>query len=410
MATKAKVSEKPKSTVKKTNNQKNTKAVHKSDRLSKRNTSMDIIRVVAVFFVVSIHFFLNNGYYSETHIGISMYIMCTMRTLFATCIPLFLILTGYLMSKKTLCKRYYLGLVRILLIYVMSSIACLIFKIKYIYMEFDFKTAVLEFLEFKMAPYGWYIELYIGLFFLIPFFNIMYNALNTQKSKKALLVTFFVISILPTAFNIFSFTGEELWYNPSTLDSISKVFPNWWEGLYPFAFYFIGCYIREYGLRIKTPVAIILLLVSIAGFGAFNFFRSYNTTFEYGKYISWQGIEPFVMAVLIFTLLSRIKANKMPRWLRWILWKMSDSALGIYLLSYIFDAIAYPILLNNVPVMTDRLKYYFVIVPIVFLGSLVLSLLLNIILKLLGFVAQQFKDIFAVLSSDTPQENVENEN
>lgn len=404
MATKAKTLEKPKAIA------NNTRSVNKADKLGRRNTSMDIIRTVAVFFVVSIHFFLNNGYYSESHVGISMYIMCTMRTLFTACIPLFLILTGYLMSKKTLCKGYYLGLVRILLIYIMSSIACVLFKIKYVFLEIDFKTAVLELLSFKMAPYSWYIEMYIGLFLLIPFFNIMYNGLNTQKNKKALLVTFFIISILPTAFNIFSFTGEEVWYNPDTLASISKIFPDWWEMLYPFAFYFVGCYIREYGLKIKTPVAIILLLVSIAGFGAFNFFRSYHTVFEDSKYISWQGIEPFIMAVLIFTLLSRIKADKLPRWLRWILWKVSDSALGIYLLSYIFDTMAYPILLSRVPVMTDRLKYYFVIVPVVFIGSMVLSLLLNIILKLLGFVAQQFKDIFAVLKSDTPQENTENEN
>lgn len=122
--------------------------------------------------------------------------------------------------------------------------------------------------------------------------------------------------------------------------------------IYPITYYFIGTYIREYGLKIKTPIAIITLAVSIASFGAFNFFRSYNTTFESGSYIGWQGIEPFVMAVLIFTLLSRIKANKMPSWIRWVLWKISDAALGIYLLSYIFDTIAYKKLLQAVPVMS----------------------------------------------------------
>lgn len=395
MATKS--LEKPKSTAK---NTKNTKGLSNADRLSKRNTSMDIVRIVAVFFVVSIHFFLNNEYYSEKHIGANMYIMCTMRTLFSTCIPLFLMLTGYLMSKKTLCKKYYFGIVRILLIYLMASIACIIFDINYFCYAIDFKTAILGILNFQMAPYSWYIEMYIGLFLLIPFLNIMYNGLNTQKRKKALVVTLFVISILPTAFNIFSLTGEDVWYNPSDLANITYLFPDWWEGIYPITFYFMGCYIREYGLKLKTPVAIILLLTSIAGFGGFNFFRSYNTEFESGAYIGWKGIEPFVMSVLIFVLLSRIKADKMLRWVRWTFWKISDSALGIYLLSYIFDTIAYKILLDNVPVMTDRLKYYIVIVPAVFICSLLLSLLLNVILRLLDFVAEQLKDIFALIKAE----------
>lgn len=183
--------------------------VMKLEKLNKRNTSMDIIRVVAVFFVVSIHFLLNNEYYYEDNIGVNMFIMCTMRTLFATCIPLFLLLTGYLMSKKTLCKRYYLGLVRIMLIYVISGIVCALFKRNYLKLDIDFKTAVMELLNFTLAPYGWYIELYIGLFLIIPFLNILYNGINSQRHKKILLVTLFSMTILPTLFNIFSFTSKQ---------------------------------------------------------------------------------------------------------------------------------------------------------------------------------------------------------
>lgn len=379
----------------------------KLEKLNKRNTSMDIIRVVAVFFVVSIHFFFNNGYYYENHIGMNMYIMCTMRTLFTTCIPLFLLLTGYLMSEKTLCKKYYTGLARIILIYVISGIACVLFKRNYLRLDVDFKTTIIELFEFTLAPYGWYIEMYIGLFLIIPFLNILYNGINSQKHKKLLLITLFSMTILSTLFNIFSLTSEQVWYNPSETDAITKIIPNWWSMIYPITYYFIGTYIREYGLKIKNSVAILVLILSLAGFGAFNFFRSYNTTFENGAYISWQGIEPFVMAVLIFTLLSRIKANKMPQWIRWVLWKISDATLGIYLLSYIFDTIAYERLLQAVPVMPERLKYYFAVVPFVFVCSLALSLVLNLVLKLMGFAVEQVKGIFSTLKSDTTQEITE---
>lgn len=364
---------------------------------------MDITRVIAVFFVVSIHFFLNNEYYYENHIGASMYIMCVMRTLFATCIPLFLMLTGYLMNKKILCKRYYLGVVRILLIYLMSGIACVLFKRNVLELDVDLKTAVIETLNFTIAPYGWYIEMYIGLFLIIPFLNIMYHGIKSQKHKKVLLVTLFFMTTLPTMFNIFTFTSSQPWYNPETTDVVTKLLPSWWEGIYPITYYCIGAYICEYGLKIKTPIAVIALPLLATGFGAFNFFRSYNTTFESGEYMGWQGIEPFVMGVLLFVLLSRIKADNLPNWIRWVLWKMSDAALGIYLLSYIFDTIAYDILLHSVTVMSDRLKYYFIVVLCVFLCSLVLSLALNVILKLISFAISQIKGIFTILKNDTAE-------
>ncbi len=70
-------------------------------KLEKRNPALDIIRIVAAFTVLSVHFFLHNGFYYETVQGTSMYIMTLMRTLFSVCVPLFMILTGYLMCNKT---------------------------------------------------------------------------------------------------------------------------------------------------------------------------------------------------------------------------------------------------------------------------------------------------------------------
>ena len=38
-------------------------------RLERRDSSLDIIRIVAVFTVLSVHFFLHNGFYSESVSG-----------------------------------------------------------------------------------------------------------------------------------------------------------------------------------------------------------------------------------------------------------------------------------------------------------------------------------------------------
>lgn len=68
--------------------------------LTKRNINIDFIKVCAVFFVISIHFFLNTGFYKTNISCPRMYIMVGMRTFFMMCVPLFILITGYLMNKK----------------------------------------------------------------------------------------------------------------------------------------------------------------------------------------------------------------------------------------------------------------------------------------------------------------------
>lgn len=75
----------------------------------KRNLNLDLIRSIAVFSVLSVHFFLNNGFYEYPVDGGRMYMMVAMRTFFMICVPLFLILTGYLMNKKKLSIEYFSG-------------------------------------------------------------------------------------------------------------------------------------------------------------------------------------------------------------------------------------------------------------------------------------------------------------
>ena len=74
---------------------------------SKRNPAMDIVRCIALFFVVAVHFFLNTGYYEEIIQGPSLFVMTLLRSGFMICVPLFLVLSGYLMRNRTPSVAYY---------------------------------------------------------------------------------------------------------------------------------------------------------------------------------------------------------------------------------------------------------------------------------------------------------------
>ena len=335
-------------------------------KLQSRNTSMDIIRIVAAFTVLSVHFFLHNGFYSNIVQGVPMYIMVLMRTLFSVCVPLFMILTGYLMSHKTLSRKYYSGISKTLIIFVLATLACMIFKAVHDNEPLTLKSFILGTLDFTGANYSWYIEMYIGLFLLVPFLNLAYNKLKNKRQKQVLVLTLVFLTIIPTLFNIFNFDNPAWWSDPKTSDTFAKLVPSWWMGFYPIAYYFTGCYIREYGIKLNTRSMLVLFLLAILIFGTFNFYRSYGTTFKSGSYVYWYGFEPYVLSVLLFVLLSRIKTDNMNEKVKFVLWKVSDLALGIYLISFIFDTIVYAVLNEKITVMTDRLPFYFVTVPIVF--------------------------------------------
>ena len=48
-----------------------------------------------------------------------------------------------------------------------------------------------RFLNYEVIPYGWYIEMYICLFLLIPFLNLIYKCLDTQRKKTNIDCYFF---------------------------------------------------------------------------------------------------------------------------------------------------------------------------------------------------------------------------
>lgn len=350
-------------------------------KLEKRNPALDIIRIVAAFAVLSVHFFLHNGFYYETVQGIPMYIMTLMRTLFSVCVPLFMILTGYLMCNKTLSKKYYKGISKTLIVFVIATLACMLFKTFHDNEEFSLIKFVFNTFDFTGANYSWYVEMYIGLFLIAPFLNLAYNNLGSQRKKQVLVFTFAAIVILPSLFNIFNFESIAWWGDPTSSDTFQKIVPSWWTGVYPIAYYFVGCYFREYGMKIKTSTLLAVFFAAIVLFGSFNFYRSYGTTFKSGVYVYWYGFEPYVLSSFLFVLLTRIKTDKLSIKTKFALWKLSDLALGIYLISFIFDKLVYPVLNQTITPMQERLPFYLITVPIVFILSAVASFIMNALAK-----------------------------
>jgi surface polysaccharide O-acyltransferase-like enzyme len=277
------------------------------------------------------------------------------------------------MANKTLSAKYYKGIVKTLVIYVLASLLCYLYNCKIGTYVFSLTDFLKQLLDFRAAQYAWYVEMYIGLFLIIPFINLSYNGLTTKKHKQILLLTLVVMTSLPGAFNI-----------------KGALLPDFWLNLYPVTYYFFGCYLREFGLKISKWLNSLLLVIATLSFGIVSYYLSYGTGFLWGMWQNWQSIFILLQTVLLFNLLKDVKFNREKKagWcMSWLLAKISDLSFGAYLVSFIFDNYFYKKLSVAVPIVSDRFLYIFVLVPLVYVCSLLLSLIIN---TLYTFVAKLF--------------------
>lgn len=341
-----------------------------------RNANIDLIKCIAALSVISVHFFWNAGYYTEPMIGKRMLFMTFMRTSFMVCVPLFLIITGYLMSGKKLSAKYFYGIVHTIVMYIIISLFCLLYK-HIGGQELSLKEAVKGILDYTAAPYAWYVEMYIGLFVMIPFLNILYQNLENRKAKRFLLFILSCMIVVPTIFNIDG----------------SKYVPAYWTGIWPILYYFIGCYIREYKPKIPLKLNLFLIVVILIFSTVFNYIRCFGECFEFTSYNDWYGWQNFVSTVLVFLFVNNLDLSRIPALMKKVFSYVAKLSLGIYLASWIVDDWYYSRLLTKVPVMISRLEYFPVSVCFVFIFSLLLAsagdaiqtIIMNLLGKLLNF-------------------------
>lgn len=320
-----------------------------------RDFGLDLARAAAGVLTLSVHFFLNNGFYETPASGKTMLAACMVRMLCMTCVPLFLLITGYTCIGRRWSKGYYRKLLPVLFTYVLAGGACVAFRVLWLGERFGLRGLVRQFTTYAAAPYGWYIEMYIGLFLLSPFLNAAWHALD-EGGKKALVLSLGGLTALPGLVN-----------------QLGTLLPVWWVSVYPLTYYVLGAWLREHPVRLKGWQ----LLACWAGLAAVVGVKGYLTAGG-GPYVwmpedQWGSLVLTLEAVCLFSCLSRARGERVPRPLRWCVARVARLALPMYLVSYIADQIVYPVLAQAVPEAHKRLFAMPVVVPVTVLCSLLLA-------------------------------------
>lgn len=345
----------------------------------KRNTALDIIRCFALFFVVSVHFFREMGYYDAPMQGTAMFLMTLIRTVSMICIPLFLMLTGYLNKSQQLNGKTLKKLGTILLTYLLASVFCYGYSVTCLKQSFSVFDFLQNLFSYSAVPYGWYVGMYVGLALLAPFFNTLFRNLD-KKGRQNLILVLVFLSIGPSFLNLFL-----------------PLAPDYWLSLFPFAFYFLGAYIREYPPSFSTKFYVLQLCFVCVISGYYNFHRAHNGAFVDGMVNDYHAIAHLLIAVLFFCFILQWDTSKFSPGFSRFLEKVSRLTFGAYLVSWVYDTAFYGVLNNRISSVEQRFLYYPVMVFAVYTASLLTSWIItkiheNIeqILKHLGEIPKKF--------------------
>jgi len=352
------------------------------EKKQNRSPGLDVIRCVALLCVISVHFFLRTDFYSTPVTGIAMFAMIVLRNSFMICVPLFMMLTGYLVTSKELSKKYYIKLVRVLFVYVLASLFCALYKMFVQKTGLSVFGMILHMFAFENAPYSWYVEMYIGLFLMIPFLNILYDGLQTQKKKQVLLITLLILTALPKMMNAYCASGLGWWLRPSSSQDYVDLVPDMWVSMYPITYFYLGRYLREFPLKLK-PGKIFLCAIAVFGLaGLYNCYRSYGSCFVSGPWQSYSSFFITAQSVLVFSFFTSLRYERLPVWTSRVFARASDLSLGAYLVSWIFDMIVYGKLNSNLTTMEAKLPWMPVTVLVVLICSLLLSQVIDWLYRL----------------------------
>lgn len=209
--------------------------------------------------------------------------------------------------------------------------------------------------EFEADRYAWYVNMFIGLYLMIPFLNKLIIHLNKNEYRIWITVLLLIITVPFTINPLFI-----LFFNQS-----HAFFPNWWMGIYPLLFYFIGAYIHKFKPKVSKTRCVcgILLLLCL------------QTAFTYctDDPKLWNDIATITMvsqSTLIFLLCYQvqIRSNTIRKGFQLV----SGVTLEMLLFSNISDEFLYKAL----PVANQHmifLKYYIPIVGILIAANFIFA-------------------------------------
>lgn len=206
---------------------------------SNRIISLDILRIVAMFFIVIGHIIIHGTIRNDlAFMTFNYFIIWGLLAFCIVSVNCYVLISGYfLCSQKKLKKTKIISLVKKTFFYSVAIFFILLFTKQTTFNIFLMPKVFFPILTFSY----WFITIYILMYLFFPYYNLVVNNLTKYKFKVLLIIGFFILSVFPMIFIL---------YIPK-LSGIS--FLMWFTYLY-----FVGSYIKKYYKPSFKPIKYLL--------------------------------------------------------------------------------------------------------------------------------------------------------
>lgn len=275
--------------------------------IQKRNYGIDLLRLVAMFFVCTIHVLENGGLLKNVG-GIKSGVSWLLEIIVLCAVNCYAIISGFVMysdEEKTYRFSKYVTLWLQVFFYSFGiSLFAFIIKGKSLV---SVSSLLMSALPVTSSSY-WYFSAYTGLFFVVPLLNKFVRGITKKQLTATMILLFVVFSCYGFLFNVFYMS-----------DGYSFV---WLAILYLFGAWLKKCDIPQ---KIKSKYALVCLLICILITWLFKIF---SPIFN-GLFVSYLSPTIVLMAICYVILFSKLDINGFTQK---IIKFFSPAAFGVYII------------------------------------------------------------------------------
>lgn len=288
----------------------------------------DILRAIAIVMVMLTHLInYNSKYFLHTDIRSATWTVAVfIRYTVILCVPLFLLISGYFLSTRKPDRKHFTSVITVIISWLVLSLITNFAEWHLFAPTAEgVRRVILNIFNFSYG-YTWYVEMYLCLFLVVPYINIVLDNLS-RRAQLGLVAVCCALTLLPAFGKSFIVAG--VWFNG---------FPDQFAGIYCVAYYLIGAYIAK---NKPAPSRWICALVFIGTVGLETALNYYYSQGEYAWWLfsQYATVTHAVAATALFLLLYRVK--KLPRPIGAVVKEVSVCSFEMYLISYFTDKLFY---------------------------------------------------------------------
>jgi len=294
---------------------------------------LDLAKVLAIFLVIVNH--TNSQIFLSLSPSITWFSSLTYFYLCRVAVPVFIMATGAVLLSRV--EPYSVHAKRI----GRMMVVLVVFSMFYLYVNNAFPTTFSDGLQTIKTLTGkpasnalWYLYLYIGILFALPFLQRLIKALDKRDIEMLLIISLLLFGFL------YSLT------HGLGVQAYAKIELTFFA--YPVGYLCAGYYVQKY-----VPSSSALVAIAIAAFiisVTFAVLISWSQfDLGYGRYLSWsdlQSLNTIVESLSFFYIIKRVANNKILVKSKGLIHTMALCVFGTYLISDFVLVRTFPYYLN----------------------------------------------------------------